>query len=277
MAHQKSEPGSPAHEAIRVAAPFQSKLRLAQRSNIKELELYDQQVHTTAKHDRSVALLQYYGGPLLANVEVFVVYWGQSFVDGTLSQYPDRINAFYDSILSSPLMDQMEEYSTKDYKIGHGKRVGSTTITSPPSPKHISDSALRKQLKSWIASNKAFPKAGVNTLYMIYLQNGTTVSMGGAKSCSSFCGYHDAIDNRIFYAVMPFPGCNGCLGDLHPFEALCATSSHELCEAVTDPIPGTGWYNMEYGEVGDICGWSFKSLRNYIIQKEWSNKSGTCI
>jgi hypothetical protein len=26
-----------------------------------------------------------------------------------------------------------------------------------------------------------------------------------------------------------------------------------LCEAITDPVPGAGWYNNLNGEIGDIC------------------------
>ena len=59
---------------------------------------------------------------------------------------------------------------------------------------------------------------------------------------------------------MPYPGCNGCRGTLSEFDALTATSSHELCEAITDPIPGQGWYDDNNGEIGDICAWKIKQV-----------------
>jgi hypothetical protein len=43
-------------------------------------------------------------------------------------------------------------------------------------------------------------------------------------------------------------------------DALTSTSSHELCEAITDPIPGQGWYDDANGEIGDICAWKSKNL-----------------
>jgi len=55
-----------------------------------------------------------------------------------------------------------------------------------------------------------------------------------------------------FTAVMPYPGCAGCLGGAAAFDALTSTTSHELCEAITDPIPGQGWYDDNNGEIGDI-------------------------
>ena len=59
--------------------------------------------------------------------------------------------------------------------------------------------------------------------------------------------------------------------------ALTSTSSHELCEAITDPIPGQGWYDDNNGEIGDICAWKTKQLGNYTIQLEWSNNASSCI
>jgi hypothetical protein len=100
--------------------------------------------------------------------------------------------------------------------------------------------------------------------------------LGGSKSCQAFCGYHDQIDGKLFYAAMPYPNCNGCLGSLSTFEALTSTSSHELCEAITDPIPGEGWYDDANGEIGDICAWQTRLVGEYTVQLEWSNKNNQC-
>src|SRR5207302_9519594 len=39
------------------------------------------------------------------------------------------------------------------------------------------------------------------------------------------------------------------------FRCSHSTTSHELCEAITDPVPGEGWYDDTNGEIGDICAW----------------------
>jgi hypothetical protein len=93
----------------------------------------------------------------------------------------------------------------------------------------------------------------------------------------TFCGYHDSINSQIFYAAMPYPGCGGCLGGLADFDALTATSSHELCEAITDAVPGMGWYDDNNGEIGDICAWKMKQVGGYTVQQEWSNKANNCV
>jgi hypothetical protein len=76
---------------------------------------------------------------------------------------------------------------------------------------------------------------------------------------------------------MPFPGCSGCTGNVRLFDALTSTTSHELCEAITDPVPGQGWYDDNNGEIGDICAWKTRTLGAYTVQLEWSNKAGACI
>jgi len=103
------------------------------------------------------------------------------------------------------------------------------------------------------------------------------VDLGGQLSCSGFCGYHDSIAGAIYYAVMPYPDCSGCVGALHVLDALTSTSSHELCEAVTDPVPGQGWYDDVNGEIGDICSWKTKKVGSWTVQLEWSNQKGACV
>jgi hypothetical protein len=76
---------------------------------------------------------------------------------------------------------------------------------------------------------------------------------------------------------MPYANCQGCLGDLSTFNALTSISSHELCEAITDPIPGQGWYDDVHGEIGDICAWERKQIGDYTVQLEWSNKANKCV
>lgn len=220
--------------------------------------------------------LTYRGGPLLTAVKVFTVFWGADWAaaQSTLAQ---QVNDFFTFILTSALLDQMAEYSTPGQKIGHGSLVGTVTLSRPAPAKHSSDTSIRTMLQHQVATNSAFPKPDANTLYFVYLPPGVSVSQGGSKSCQAFCGYHDNISGQLFYAVMPFPNCNGCLGGLSIEDALTSTSSHELCEAITDAIPGQGWYDNANGEIGDICAWKTKKLGNYTVQLEWSNKANSCI
>jgi hypothetical protein len=75
---------------------------------------------------------------------------------------------------------------------------------------------------------------------------------------------------------MPFPGCSGRLGTLSQFDALTSISSHELCEAITDPRPWTGWNDSSNSEIGDICAWQTGTVNGFTIQQEWSNSQSAC-
>ena len=237
-------------------------------------------LHDPARHMAEAAAapahLTYRNGPLLTNVEVFTVFWGTPW-QAAEAGLKTQIEQFFDFILSSSLIDQLSEYSCPGKTIGHGTRTGSAIITNPMPHRTVSDQAIQVLLQHEIQTNSAFPQPNPNTLYFVYLPPGISVVQGGSRSCQAFCGYHNDINGQIFYAMMPYPGCNGCLGGMGPFDALTGTSSHELCESITDPIPGQGWYDDNNGEIGDICAWNFKKVGNYTVQLEWSNKENKCV
>jgi hypothetical protein len=222
------------------------------------------------------AQLVYNNGPLIANAQVFAIFWGSAWQQAALAAMIPEVNNFFDYILTSPLIDQLAEYSVPKYSIQHGKRTGSVALTSPDVSKTVDDAAIQKMIQQQIAAGK-LPAATLDLLYFVFLPSGVTVTQGGSASCKAFCGYHDAIANDIFYAVMPFPDCSGCSSSLSNFDALTVTASHELCEAITDPVPGEGWYDNQNGEIGDICAWQTKKVGSYTVQKEWSNKAGSCV
>jgi hypothetical protein len=220
--------------------------------------------------------LTYRNGPLLTAVQVFTVFWGAEWNNAPQNALLPKLNQFFDFILTSQLLDQLAEYSVPAFKIGHGSRIGTITLATPAPPKTLDDSAIQKFLQQQISAGTV-PATTPNTLYFFFLPPGVTVTQGGSASCKVFCGYHDAIGSDIFYAVMPYPGCSGCLGGIDAFDALTSTSSHELCEAITDPVPGQGWYDDNNGEIGDICAWQTRQLGAYTIQLEWSNKGNRCM
>jgi hypothetical protein len=220
--------------------------------------------------------LTYRNGPLLTNVEVFTVFWGKAWQNATNSAVVKQMNEFFDFVLTSKLIDQLGEYSVEGKTIGHGTRSGWLTLTTSEPGAKVQDSAIHKMLQTEIAAG-TLPAKNANSLYFVFFPPGTQVEQGGAASCTDFCGYHDATSDNIFYAAMPYPNCAGCEGGLTTLDALTSTSSHELCEAITDPIPGQGWYDDANGEIGDICAWKTKKLNGFTVQLEWSNAAEACV
>jgi hypothetical protein len=223
-----------------------------------------------------LAQLTYRGGPLLSSVKVFTLFWGRVWQTSPNSALANQVNQFFEFVVNSALIDQLAEYSSPGKNIGYGSFLGTVTITQPTPSHSITDAAIQNILQQQIKSDSSVPKPDANTLYFIYLPPGTAVVQGGSRSCQAFCGYHDTFGSGIYYAVMPFPNCAGCLGGMSNLDALTSTSSHELCEAITDPVPGQGWYDDTHGEIGDICAWQTKKLGNYTVQLEWSNKDASC-
>jgi len=220
--------------------------------------------------------LTYRNGPLLTAVQVFTIFWGATWNEAPQNALLTKVNEFFDFILSSQLLDQLAEYSVPNQTISHGVLIGTITLSTPVPGKTVDDSAIQNLIQQEISAG-TLPASTPNSLYFVFLPPGVTVTQGGSASCQVFCGYHDAIDNSVFYAVMPYPGCTGCLGGIADFDALTSTTSHELREAITDPVPGQGWYDDNNGEIGDICAWQTRTLGGYTIQLEWSNKAKKCV
>ncbi len=229
--------------------------------------------------------LNYAGGHLLTSVQVYTIFWGAAWQQVGQSGLIAQVNAFFDAVLTSSLLDLLAEYSdsASGQVIGHGQRIGTLTVTDTEpggGSGQVSDAQIQQALQGWVAAGTV-PAANANTLYFVYLPpNVTATDPQGGQSCAQLCGYHWFIDGtnpEVYYAVMPFPGCAGCLGTLTPIEALTSTSSHELCEAITDAHPWTGWNDDTNGEIGDICAWQTGTINGFTVQKEWSNSKGACV
>ena len=62
--------------------------------------------------------LVYNGGLILESVKVYTIFLG-NFWEQSPGIAPNQINSFFTNILTSPLMDQLEQYNTNGYTIGH--------------------------------------------------------------------------------------------------------------------------------------------------------------
>ena len=231
------------------------------------------------------AVLTYGNGPLLTNVQVVTIFWGAAWNQMPQSDLLTQVNQFFDLILTSQLIDLLGQYSVSGQAIGHGSRIGTfTDAGSEPGGGggQVTDDQVQQEIEALI-NNGTIPGTNANTLYFVYLPPNVTLTGpgggdDGGTSCVDFCGYHWFISGsnpEIYYAAMPFPNCNGCLGGLSQIQSLTSVSSHELCEAITDPHPWTGW-NSSQGEIGDICAWQTDVIGGYTVQKEWSNNDGMC-
>jgi hypothetical protein len=260
--------------------------------------------------------LSYYGGPVISNVQVIVVYWGANVNSEIIAKIP----SFYEGVTDSAYFDMLSEYSTDvtpvgggsgtNQSIGRGSFVQATTITPAigdcPPTCNLSDSEIQTELIGQINAGHLpgpeYDNAGNdNTEYAIYFPPGANITdPAGNGSCVSggFCAYHGtATYNSKYLAYGIFPdffspssGCSsGCGSSPDEFQNLTSVSSHEMAEAVTDIAvgdagslaPPLAWYDTRNGEIGDICNAQQSSVSTpvgtYTVQKLWSNALGACV
>jgi hypothetical protein len=228
-------------------------------------------------------VLTNHGGTVLTSVQVVPIYWGAEWSTGTTAALPAQVDAFFDFILTSSMIDLLGEYSLSGKNIGHGSRIGSVHITSSEpgtttsTGRLVTDAQIQTALQGWINA-RTVPATTANTLYFVYLPPNCVCDgpSGAGASCQQFCGYHDAFGSGIYYAVIPFANCNGCVFPGNFLDTLTEVSSHELCEAITDPTLSTWWDPNTGNEIGDICNRQTVRLGNYLVQTEWSNSQTSC-
>ena len=124
------------------------------------------------------------------------------------------------------------------------------------------------------------PATTANTLYFIFLPPNVVSLAFNSQSCVSggYCGYHSHAGG-VYYAVIPYVNCGGCVYPGNFLDTLTEVSSHEFAEAVTDPALNA-WWDPTTGpgdEIGDICNRQTVRLGGYLVQTEWSNAQSACV
>jgi len=244
---------------------------------------------------------------------------------------PPNMMSFYSEIVNDPWFDVLKEYNTNTQAIGAGSFGGKYTIiptvvalldtdimselsnqisacTIPPTPPPINQPPpINPPLPCPEVDLSINPLNTLsNTLYVVHLPKDLTITYknGGQKSCHDWCGTHNIfthvdpksnINYNIPFAIIPdFTtnpcNCYGCSSLTH-FQATTLATSHEIAEAVTDPVPGKSWCVPPPGdyEIGDICFSAQLNLplfdtiigvsdgKSYTIQQIWSNKHCSCV
>jgi hypothetical protein len=236
------------------------------------------------------AHLTYFGGPVISNVQVVVVFWGPN-VDTSITAN-GAIDQFFTDITSSRYFDLLTEYTTagatgtggatSNQSIGHGTFGGKFTIAPSicpgPAACTVSDPQIQTEITNQINSH-ALPAPQtdahgiVNTYYAVYFPPNVTIRIDATTaSCvtGGFCAYHSNTGSLIPYGVMPDFSSGGCgpgggCGAGTTFQIATGVSSHEMGEAITDPQVGSvgnvfgpplGWYDgptPNLGEIADLC------------------------
>jgi hypothetical protein len=193
-----------------------------------------------AAYAQSHAPLQYYGGPVLKNFQIFPLYYGnwsnksdidaqQAYLQG-LAAYISGENA------PSGQQPMMKQYGVNSATVAAAKTSSAPFLGSSkadPSGKCTAVYCLtNNDLLNIIHTNQSsgnLPAYGPNTLTMVFPSHGF-----GVVGCNG-CGYHASETDSSFWAVVP--------QDAGP--SLSLVSAHEVFEAAAAPDPATnqsrGW------------------------------------
>jgi len=213
------------------------------------------------------APLSYRGGKVLSSAKVALVWWGASGYNGiTRATLP----SFYNDILQSDWIDQLNEYSTSTQYISRGSYLGDYTI---PGSAGSSTSEVQYQL-SQALSQGLLPWPDDNTVFVVVFplsyESALCTSCGGCGQRGSFSyGGH-----QIRFATVADHAAG--------IDAVTVDGSAMLAELVVDP-DFQGWENSSGYSIDAICNRSINSFqtfdlyRMYKVSTLYSNDASQCV
>lgn len=142
--------------------------------------------------------------------------------------------------------------------------VTSAVVLSTSPASSVTDTEIQALIQARV-SDGTFPSADGKTVYILFYPQATTISRSTSKSCVDFAAYHGWTKVGLQdapYAVIPQCSASSLPSTL---PSLTVSTSHEITEAVTDPIglslfemndPYSLWFAPFSGnEVADMCEW----------------------
>lgn len=244
-------------------------------------------------------VLTYHGGNLIANADVFLLFWGNEWqTDAQHQAAAAKVIALYQEMGATGYSCAWNEYSLLGNTIGTSNYHGAFIITSEPASP-LSDASIQQEILDQISAGHA-PALTDNMVYVVLPPQGVAVDAGGETGCGGsnfvFCGYHDSFlrpsdSARVRYVVLPFPceqGGSTCFftASNDAGDSLQVVGSHELGESVTDPdappVGAGGWFSDRTGdENADICSPCNDTLAagsdTLQVNSLWSNLAKGCV
>lgn len=223
------------------------------------------------------------GGPVLASPR---------FVSITFANDNPAMVTVFDEFISTVGATPYWSEVTGEYGIGPGF-AGPAVHVPENAPSKITGS----EIETWLQQHLTGPAPLLgapdpNTVYVLAYPPGVQVDALGTSSCVGFGGYHAMTTVNgapVVYAVVP--RCPGFIPTAqNDIDNLTGVASHELIEAVTDPmvfaVPAwaqvdddhMAWNMIIEGELADLCAWDSDAFYrptgyNHMVQRSWSNQA----
>ncbi len=263
-------------------------------------------------------LLYAKGGSVMNDVTIYAIYWAPpKLQNGAPALMSSAYQALQTQLISDYPGHGLANNNTQYYQNINGAisyissqgRFGGSYIDTSPYPNSkckasttpntcITDADIAAKAQE-VAALNGWP-SGLNSLFMIYTSKGEDVcdDSSASSQCANtdYCGYHSYTDQTsptLIYAIMPYGDPVGCGGAKTPnnnpaAEAAMNTASHEITEAITDPLIDA-WATADGEEIADICGgfgaftWKSGTANQmwnghfYALQQEYNNHTKSCV
>jgi hypothetical protein len=236
-------------------------------------------------------LLNYFGGPVLTEPKAYIIFWGyEKYGD------PDNVAKLLKAYCKAQGGSGHNNIYTQYYETIGGQN---TYISNPKDqcggiwddemdavPQYPTDAQVAQEALAGVGKFGYDP----NGLYVVATPNGRS----GQGFGTQWCGYHSAGYNGsqlLAYANLPYmPNAGSACGanaipppkdESGADEGVTIVEGGQYGDSITDPDPGSSWYNFEYGEIG-LCGW--QDLENdkfgkksYTTAAMFSNATESCV
>jgi hypothetical protein len=238
----------------------------------------------TVVHPAAAADLHSNGGFIQEKPQVFLVFWGKQW-SGDKNGVQSYLTRFFQGLGASG--DNWSKV-TSQYT-GHGLHPtfsgsvlkGTWVDTSANAPGRASAGQIASEAKKGQAHFGVGTSHNVNII--VVSPHGTHPD-GFNQPGAGFCAWHDATGGLPFtnmpYVLDAGTGCgqNSVGGKLDGFSIV---AGHEYLEAVSDPIPPSGWVDNAGEENADKCAWMnlhkiSLTTGSFAVQPTWSNKVHGC-
>src|SRR5580658_8251844 len=236
-------------------------------------------------------LFSYYGGPVLLKPKIYLIFWGyKKYGD------PDKVAPLLEAYTkveggSAHNNDYTQYYDIVDSQKNYitnpkGQQGGVWFDTTDPVPQNPTDQDVAAESLNGV---KHFGY-DVNGSYVVATPHGHSSYGFG----TAWCAYHSSTQdgtNLVSYTNLPYmPDAGEACGsndiaapkdESSVDEGVTIVAGHEYGESITDPNPPSGWYDYQFGEIGDICAW--RDIANdpfgkkvYTMQPMYSNANEHC-
>jgi len=219
--------------------------------------------------------LWYNGGSVQRTPHVHVIFWGSIWNEKQIDiEAKEYIDEFLGMLPNSAWQGILTQYFDETGAISPEVEITSYVDESVEVPLNITLQTIREEVESVIEVNEWSTE--VSDQFMLVAPHDFTWAEGTTEAYG-FHGYY----NGIVYGFVNNKN-DGCCGTGGP-EIVAAALAHEYAEAVTDPVPVTGWRDClistgmcsGFGEIADICGQG-ELPSGLKVSKLWDNHEHSC-